>query len=94
MATLQSIFTTRSPTPQHRQAGHPAAADCQTDGFQYRDSSIVGWRVRRKHAISSAQKRLLFLLLTLHDAGHDLDPPLAAARSLEREYLALEDEDE
>jgi hypothetical protein len=47
----------------------------------------------RKRLISSTARRLLFLLLALHEGGHDLDKLRVAARRLEREYLA-EGEDE
>jgi hypothetical protein len=47
----------------------------------------------RKRATSPSARRLLFLLLALHRAGHDLDRLRLSARRLEREYLGDEDED-
>jgi hypothetical protein len=43
--------------------------------------------------MSPSAKRLLFMLLALHRAGHDLDRLRATARRLEREYLGPEEDD-
>jgi hypothetical protein len=47
----------------------------------------------RKRVMSPTARRLLFLLLALHRAGHDLDRLRLSARRLEREYLGNEDDD-
>jgi hypothetical protein len=47
----------------------------------------------RKRVISPTAKRLLFVLLALHEAGHDLDRLRAAARRLEQAYLADHDDE-
>ena|ERR1700685_1003672 len=47
----------------------------------------------RKRAMSPSARRMLFLLLALHQAGHDLDRLRSAARRLEREYLGPEEDD-
>lgn len=46
----------------------------------------------RKRAMSPTARRLLFLLLALHRAGHDLDRLRADARRLEREFLEEDDD--
>ena len=47
----------------------------------------------RKRVMSPSARRLLFLLLALHRAGHDVDRLRSSARGLQREYLGDEDED-
>lgn len=47
----------------------------------------------RKRALSPSARRLLFLLLALHEAGHDLDRLRSIARRLEREYLGDEEDE-
>jgi hypothetical protein len=58
-----------------------------------RSWGAAGSSEERKRAMSPSARRLLFLLLTLHHAGHDLDDLRRAARRLERDYLGDEDED-
>lgn len=47
----------------------------------------------RKRAMSPPARRMLFLLLVLYRAGHNLDSLRSSARRLEREYLGAEDDD-
>ena len=47
----------------------------------------------RKRALSPSARRLLFLLLALHEGGHDLDRLRSIARRLEREYLGDEEDE-
>jgi hypothetical protein len=58
-----------------------------------RSWGAAGTSEERKRAISPSARRLLFLLLALHHAGHDLDDLRRTARRLERDYLGDEDED-
>lgn len=46
----------------------------------------------RKRSMSPTARRLLFLLLVLHRAGHDLDRLRADTRRLEGEFLDEDDD--
>lgn len=59
-----------------------------------RSWGAAGSSEERKREMSPTSRRLLFLLLALHDAGHDLDDLRRTARRLERDYLGDEDDDD
>ena len=46
----------------------------------------------RKRQMSPTARRLLFLLLALHEQGHDLDEWRRVARRLEQSYLQRDDD--
>jgi hypothetical protein len=57
-----------------------------------RSWGAAGESEARKRLMSPTARRLLFLLLVLHRAGHDLDRLRAEARRLEREFLDEDDD--
>lgn len=57
-----------------------------------RSWGAAGTSEARKRAMSPTARRLLFFLLVLHRAGHDLDRLRSDARRLENEFLDEDDD--